>query len=1017
MASSAPSRFSIKPWLVAKRLAVPLANPVIILAVFAITLLLGISVVSLQYVKRSQERIVRSNLETSLNSFTELINVWQRQNLSAMQVLVNSVQGKILLKKALDEGGNNPNTNKELNDWLYPVLTVMGFDGFSVINHDRVLVSASGEQYRGKLVVSQEIIEVLDKALAGQAAISRPVAAPYTINGPRGVQPAGTLIQNMCVLFQTDMPESGYFCLSFNTSTSFFPIFLKGRTGASGEIYAIDHYGRFMTPSRFIDESTGGRSLIGEAVRLPNRLAGKPEQLTDMADFLINMEASAIKIYYPDYRGVMVVGAGRWFKEMELGVIVEQDVDEAFAPYFASRNIIIGLTFSAVILIVLLAVGSLINRQQLAIREGRFRALLKNIPIAVYMHSLDGKLIVVNPAFCELMRIHKDDLLGLNIRDVPAPRWIKPLLEEPAARVETTVNDDHIIELCDPAGAPKYFRSLRFPVVSNFVREHQAIACVLVDVTERMISRQRLANMNQQLEYLVQERTQELMVAKDEALAASQAKADFLANMSHEIRTPLNAIIGLAHVALADKPNDKQRTYLEKMRGSGEHLLNVINDILNFSRIEAGKLSLDNEALSVEKLMYKVMDLIFDSAKFKGLDVKVDIDPRVPSVLMGDQLRLQQILINFSANAVKFTDRGKISLRVRYLGEKNNKVNLVFEVVDTGVGIEPQKLSTLFQPFHQVDNSSARRFEGTGLGLCICKNLADLMQGRIEVESHPNEGSCFRLVVALGVANSSVTALPATTEYAPINCDVLVVEDNPLNQEIIVALLETMGVKVVCVGSAPEAITAITEQRFDLVLMDIQLPGMDGVEATARIRTMDEGKFLPIVALTANALPGDKERYLAAGMDDYIAKPINPVELYALLARKEQQSHAKPTAVSEDDLFAALRANGIATERALHHLMNNVALYRRLLERFALERDNFVDEFNIMLASNQHEDVLLHIHSLKSLVGSLGMTKLESIVFRVEQQLRSNSLEPLAITEFNREFNDHIKIVKQAMAL
>lgn len=388
-------------------------------------------------------------------------------------------------------------------------------------------------------------------------------------------------------------------------------------------------------------------------------------------------------------------------------------------------------------------------------------------------------------------------------------------------------------------------------------------------------------------------------------------------------------------------------------------------------------------------------------------------------MLMGDPLRLRQILINFSANAVKFTDRGYVTVRVQKLGEKNGKVNLVFEVSDTGIGIENQKLEHLFQPFHQVDSSSARRFEGTGLGLSISKNLADLMQGRIEVDSKIGEGSCFRLYVSLAKAIEPMAALPAATEFSAIKCKLLVVEDNPLNQEIILALLQAMGAEITCVGSGSEAIDAVAKQRFDLVMMDIQLPGMDGVEATKRIRELDAGKTLPIIALTANALPGDKENYLAAGMDDYISKPINPTELYQLLTRwiKLSHSHSTDTAVLATDMLQLLRTNGIAVERALHHLMGNEKLYRRLLERFALERTDFVDEFNIMLASNETENAYLQIHSLKSLAGSLGMTELERTTFRLEEQLRSNSLEPTLVAEFNQLFNNKIKLVKQALAL
>lgn len=602
--------FTLKNCPRIKAFIAALANPVVVLACLAIGLLWGISLLALRQIEQSQERVVRSHLDTSLNSFSELIHIWQMQNLKAMQVLVDSSQGKILLKQVLLERGENPATHQALKDWLYPVLVVMGFDGFSVINNERIFVAVTSEEYRGKPANLPETIEVLDKALARKPAVSRPVAAPFPLSGPRGSQPKGTLVQNMCVLFESEVTAPGYFCLRFNPQVSFFPIFIKGRAGASGEMYAIDHMGRFITPPRFTGAHKGSEQDAQHFVRLPENLATAPNQLTYMADALVNTEAAnLISIGYLDYRGVMVAGAGRWFKDMGMGVIVEQDTDEAFAPYFTSRSIVVGLTASAIGLILVLMLGLLINRHTLAIREGRFRSLLNHVPAAIYMRSLDHKLIVVNPAFCELVRIHKDDLLGCDINNLPVPRWVKPLLVESDQRLERSKFEDSIIEVCDPAGNAKYFRSVLFPVITQG-QEQQAVAHILVEATERVESKQRLATMNQQLEQLVGERTQELITAKDEALEASKAKADFLANMSHEIRTPLNAIIGLAHVALADKPSEKQRTYLEKMRGSGEHLLNLINDILNFSRMEAGKLVLDNEALSIEKLVGKVVDLM-----------------------------------------------------------------------------------------------------------------------------------------------------------------------------------------------------------------------------------------------------------------------------------------------------------------------------------------------------------------------------------------------------------------------
>lgn len=893
----------LKRWLVKPFHFLTLLNPTLFFAAIALILLFIFSGLALRHIHSSQERIIREHLQASLGSFSELINNWQQQNIAAIQVLANSSQGKQLLHQILQDAGEDPASQTALREWLYPILLVMGFDGYSVINRERIIMAASTESYRRQPVQLPETHEVLDKALARRPAISRPVAAVRPLDGPRGHHPTGTLMQNLCVVISDNDADIGYFCLRFNTQTSFFPIFLKGWTGRSGDIYAIDQHARFITPARFgkkaqsastPDEQRNAR--IGRLVSVPDQKNGAA-RLTYMADFLINQEAGLIRTDYLDYRAVPVAGAGRWIPEMELGVIVEQDLDEAMAPYIASRNIIISLTAGAMLLIMVLTFSALANRK-------------------------------------------------------------------------------------------------------------------------------KLESINQNLEELVSERTRELILAKDAALAASQSKAKFLANMSHEIRTPLNAIIGLAHVALGSNyPDRQQAIYLDKIRGSGEHLLEIINDILNLSRMEAGKLELDRRVFTLEQVIDKTLDLVWEKAAAKGLEIKVDIDQDIPKVLVGDPLRLGQILINLCANAVKFTDAGHISLVVSALRQWDTGLELLMEVKDTGVGIEPEKVDQLFQPFQQVDASSARRFEGTGLGLSICKHLVELMQGRIEVETHPGEGSNFRVFVNLEKnlnPEASVQAAPPAkarlTRFETLSCNLLVVEDNPLNQEIIESLLETMGVKPHCVDSGPAAIQAITQNDFDIVLMDIQLPGMDGVEATRRIRQLPNAKKLPIIAVTANALPGDRESYLAAGMTDYLAKPIDPIQLYNLIKRWSKPARLKASPATEKNQLTILQSGGVDTQGALHNLMDNEALYKRLLERFARERADFPDQL-IGFLNSDLPTALNQVHSLKSLAASLGMLRLESIAARVEQQLLVSKPEDSWIEKLNAEVSAIIALVTSALNL
>nr|WP_324258292.1 ATP-binding protein [Cellvibrio fontiphilus] len=971
-----------------------LANPTFLSAVLAIALLIFSTLFALRHIHQTQERIVREQLQSSLNSFTELLGMWQTQNTGAVRLLAETDQARELFTKVLREEGKNPETHQALRQWLYPILQVMGFDGFAVVNPQRILVAGTTPAYLHKPARAPETLEVLDKALLGKVAISRPVVVAQDLHGPNGVQPAGTLMQHICTLFDPGAVQHGFFCVRINAQSRFFPFFAKARIGRSGEIYAVDRHGRFVTPPRFYSDGTP----LEVDERSNYKPAPPPAQLSKMVDSLIHRQGGFNELGYRDYRGVMVAGAGRWLDDMELGIVVERDMDEAMATYFASRRIIVALSVGANLLIVLLTGAAIINRRRLLVREGRFRSLLDNLPPPIHMTSLNHKIIVVNPSFCQLVGLGKGELLGRDIDQLPIPAWLRPLVDAERELDEDSYRKDFISEVTDAEGKPRYYRIVRFPVVYQRGQSPQAIACIWVDSTERVVANQQLAQINQNLERLVSERTHELMIAKDEALAASQSKAEFLANMSHEIRTPLNAIIGLAHVALASGPDMRQRIYLEKMRGSGEHLLQIINDILNFSRMEAGKLTLDHSPFAVEQLVDKTLDLVFEKAASKGLRLRADIDPSIPKNLLGDELRLGQILINFCANAVKFTDQGSVTLRVTKVRDWPERVELLFDVEDTGIGIAPEQLPRLFQPFEQVDSSSARRFEGTGLGLSICKNLAELMQGQIDVKSTPGQGSCFRLRLTLDKPVDLAVAVesppPTTAQHLPLLCPVLVVEDNPLNQEIIQSLLTGMGVQVSCVGSGPEAIAAVQSQSFALILMDIQLPGMDGIEAAARIRQLAGGTHIPIIAVTANALPGDREAYLAAGMDDYLSKPIDPAQLQKVLHRWGQAQHQVVPLVAAAGPFDILQRGGMDTERALHNLMQNQALYRRLLERFARERAGLVADLRTLITRDR-TDALNQVHSLKSLAGSLGMNQLEQLAQQLEQQLR----EPTAAVQ------------------
>jgi signal transduction histidine kinase/ActR/RegA family two-component response regulator len=369
--------------------------------------------------------------------------------------------------------------------------------------------------------------------------------------------------------------------------------------------------------------------------------------------------------------------------------------------------------------------------------------------------------------------------------------------------------------------------------------------------------------------------------AQAEALEASRAKSAFLAMMSHELRTPMNGVLGLAHALRGTKLDARQAEYLEMIEQSGHGLMTILNDILDLSKIEAGKLELEVAPFDIRKLAAQIRLVWSETARLKGLDLTLEIDPATPAWLSGDAARVRQILLNLVSNALKFTDAGQVVVRIASVDG-----GLVLAVSDTGSGMTDEQRARLFMPFAQGDRSTARRFGGTGLGLAICRQLAEMMDGEVTVESVLGAGSTFTVRLAIPAA---IAANDETDDTPSLDLDgarVLVVDDNLINQTVARAILEAAGAAVATVGDGYEALARLRVEDFDVVLMDVHMPVMDGVEAVRRIRAGEGGRVdLPVVALTADAMVGDAERLLAQGFDDAHPKPIQPAGLLAAVAR------------------------------------------------------------------------------------------------------------------------------------
>jgi signal transduction histidine kinase/ActR/RegA family two-component response regulator len=412
---------------------------------------------------------------------------------------------------------------------------------------------------------------------------------------------------------------------------------------------------------------------------------------------------------------------------------------------------------------------------------------------------------------------------------------------------------------------------------------------------------QRLTQHRDNLEELIIERTHALIEARDAAEAAARAKSSFLANMSHEIRTPMNAIIGMTHLMKRDGLSGRQAERLEKIDHSARHLLSIINDILDLSKINAGQLTLNEEPIELNVIISSVTNMLGQIAYGKGISLKV-VNSEIPGVLFGDSTRLTQALLNYVGNAIKFTERGSVTLRYEALAEDADSVLVRFEVQDTGIGISQETLAELFSAFRQADNSTTRKYGGTGLGLAITRHLAELMGGEAGATSRPGKGSRFWFTARFKRTNDPVVtesvvlvaaAQKPSLDLDPIdqlrrscsNARILLVEDEPINREVAMEVLQDAGLIVEMAFNGREAVTLVTNGLFDLILMDMQMPEMDGLTATRKIRQLLFGQEIPILAMTANAFNEDRERCLAAGMDDFLTKPLDPDVLYRSILR------------------------------------------------------------------------------------------------------------------------------------
>lgn len=614
--------------------------------------------------------------------------------------------------------------------------------------------------------------------------------------------------------------------------------------------------------------------------------------------------------------------------------------------------------------------------------ERRLRLITDNMIDTITQIDHSGQIEFVTPSCWSLLGYSPDEIVGKSFKNFVYPEDLKMVEELFHKRFKTRENFSSRLRLVRTDGKVIWIEA-NGSVVDDENRR-RTIVYVLRDVTE-------------------EERYKaELEKSKEEAISASQSKSQFLANMSHEIRTPMNGIIGMTNITLMDNLTEEQRENMTMVKNSAISLLGIINSILDFSKIEAGKIEIEKIEFDIKELVSKVVNPLTISADQKKIDVEVNYDLHTDSKFIGDPVRISQILNNLIYNAIKFTEKGGVYITFKTLEKNNKSVELSCSVRDTGIGIDLEDQNTLFESFHQVDGSITRRYGGTGLGLSITKGLLDLMGGSLKVESELGKGSTFYFSIPLKISTIhkviSHDQVSIQLPSADKGLRILLVEDDLINRKMTSKILQNQNHEVVLAENGREAVDVFSKSSFDLILMDIQMPEMDGVSASKLIKKISKsrGVYTPIIALTAYAIEGDEERFIAEGMDDYISKPIELNNFFDVILRNINREDGVKSEVTDEIkgiLERVAKDISAPNRKSLSVDESDKAFIKRILKFF-----NIIDQ---ALRERDFESIESAAHRLKTIFSEAGYVEARQMIFKLELSARKSDIEKI-IDDYNR---------------